>query len=162
MVDIIRLRDDAGQDWQFISGDEALPENGFAIVPLSRLPEALAANHLAGVGVRIEPGEDVQTLRESMTRLGTVELNFPTFRDGRNYSSARILRDELSYKGEIRAVGDVLVDQLHFMVRSGVDALVLHPGVKLESAKTALARWKHVYQKASDTRHAVWQDRTSA
>ncbi len=162
MADIIRLRSDAARDWQFIGADAPLPENGFAIVPLARLPEALAANHLAGVGVRLEPGEDVQALGQALARLGIIELSFPTFRDGRNYSSARILRDELNFPGEIRAVGDVLVDQLHFMVRSGIDSLVLQANVKRESAEKALARWKLVYQKASDARATVWQSRLGA
>jgi uncharacterized protein (DUF934 family) len=162
MVDIIRLREDAAREWQFIKTDEALPENGYAIVSLVRLPEALAANHLAGVGVRLEPGEDVHALSENISRLGVIELNFPTFRDGRHYSSARMLRDELAFVGEIRAIGDVLVDQLHFMVRSGFDCLVLPASVNLESGKAALGRWSHVYQKASDGRKTVWQDRADA
>jgi uncharacterized protein (DUF934 family) len=159
MGNIIRLRSDAEKSWQHVAADESLPQQQDVIVPLARLPEALAANHLTAVGVRIEPGEDVYALTDHLSRISLVELSFPTFRDGRNYSSARILREELGYTGEIRAVGDVLVDQLHFMVRSGIDSLQLHPDVKLESAQAALARWQHVYQKSADDRTAVWQQR---
>lgn len=159
MGNIIRLRDDAASDWVFVADMDALPENSHAVVSIARLSEALAANHLAGVGVRVEPGDDVHALGDALPRLGIVELNFPTFRDGRNYSSARMLRDELGYASEIRAVGDVLVDQLHFMVRSGIDSLALHPDVRLESAEAALSRWKFVYQKASDDRQPVWHQR---
>jgi uncharacterized protein (DUF934 family) len=162
MANIIRLRTDAETSWKTVTGDDPLPQQEAVIVPLARLAEALAANHLSAVGVRIEPGEDVNALSDHLSRIGIVELAFPTFRDGRNYSSARILREELGYEGEIRAVGDVLVDQLHFMVRTGIDALQLHPDVKLESAKTALQRWEHVYQKSSDNRKATWQVREQA
>jgi uncharacterized protein (DUF934 family) len=159
MGEIIRLRSDAAADWQNIGTEDALPDNGFAIVSLARLPDALASNALAGVGVRLEAGENVEELADSLARLSMVELVFPSFRDGRNYSSARILRQELGYTGEIRAVGDVLVDQLHFMVRVGIDALELQASVSREHAETALQRWHDVYQKSSDTRTAVWESR---
>jgi uncharacterized protein (DUF934 family) len=159
MASLIRLRTDADKTWKNITSDDPLPQQEAVIVPLARLSEALAANNLTGIGVLIEPGEDVSALAEHLSRIGIVALSFPTFRDGRNYSSARILREELGYQGEIRAVGDVLVDQLHFMVRTGIDALQLHPDVKLKSAQAALERWRHVYQKSSDSRNAVWQVR---
>jgi uncharacterized protein (DUF934 family) len=159
MGEVIRLRDDAARDWIFVGSDDAFPENGYAVVPLSRLADALAANTLAGVGVRIEAGEDVAGLMPSIARLSMIELSFPTFRDGRNYSSARILRSEMGYPGEIRAVGDVLVDQLHFMVRAGIDSLALNPDIKREHAEAALKRWTDVYQKSSDDRKPVWESR---
>ena len=61
--------------------------------------------------MRIEPGDDARELLPHLDRSGLVEVNFPVFGDGRGYSSARILR-EAGYTGELRAVGDVLVDQL--------------------------------------------------
>jgi uncharacterized protein (DUF934 family) len=160
MVDIIRLRQDAVHNWQFVGDGEELPDNGYAVVTLGRLPEALAVNSLAGVGVRLEPSDDVATLTGSLARLAMIELAFPTFRDGRAYSSARILRAELGYTGELRAVGDVLVDQLHFMVRVGIDAVVLPAGVSRVHAETALQRWRDVYQVSSDDRVPVWESRS--
>ncbi len=146
------------RDWLFVDG-ETLPESGAVVVPLARVTEALGKNSLAAVGVRIMPGEDVRQLKDILPRLAMVELAFPAYRDGRNYSSARILRDQLGYTGEIKAIGDVLVDQLHFMRRCGIDTLELHPSVQIETAKRALARFEHVYQAASDARTAVWQKR---
>ncbi len=154
----LRFGNHAEQAWSF-SVDETLPESGAVIVPLARVAEALAKNSLTAVGVRILPGEDVRLIKDHVVRLGLIELAFPGYRDGRNYSSARILRDQLGYKGEIKAIGDVLADQLHFMRRCGIDTLQLHPSVKAETAQRALARFEHVYQAASDARQPVWKRR---
>ncbi len=155
----LRFGTHAAHQWQFV-GDEPLPESGAIIVPLSRINEVLGKNSLQAIAVRVLPGEDVRLLKDVVPQLAMVELAFPTYRDGRNYSSARILRDQLGYTGEIKAIGDVLVDQLHFMQRCGIDTLELHPSVHIDTAKRALARFQDVYQTASDGRTAVWQKRT--
>ena len=66
--------------------------------------------------VRLEAGEDARALLPHLDRIALVEVSFPSFRDGRGYSAARILR-EAGYTGELRAQGDVLVDQVLFMKR---------------------------------------------
>jgi uncharacterized protein (DUF934 family) len=106
--------------------------------------------------VRIEPGEDARALLPHLDRISVIEIAFPKFRDGRGYSSARILR-EAGYKGEMRATGDVLVDQIVFMRRCGFDAFA--PDVPLDEAVVAacLARYEHVYQAASDDAVPVWK-----
>ncbi|MCZ8170225.1 MAG: DUF934 domain-containing protein, partial [Brevundimonas sp.] len=71
--------------------------------------------------VRLEPGDDARDLIPHLDRLQLIEVNFPVFGDGRGYSAARILR-EAGYQGELRAVGDVLVDQVAFLRRCGFDA----------------------------------------
>ena len=75
-----------------------------------------------------------------------IELEFPKFKDGRGYSWARLLRQRLSYKGEIRAVGDVLRDQWLFMSRVGVDAFEVRPGTTIEDFRAALAEQTVFYQ----------------
>lgn len=151
----IRMRDDADRAWRYIADEDALPTQGAIIVSLARLPDAINQTGFEALGVRLSPGEDARKLKPFLGQIGMIELAFPSFRDGRNYSSARILREDLRYTGELKAVGDVLADQLHFMVRCGIDCLELHPGVQLETAERALARYKHVYQKASDGRRRV-------
>lgn len=105
--------------------------------------------------VRIEPGDDARALLPHLDRIRLVEVSFPTFRDGRGYSAARILREH-GYRGELRAEGDVLVDQLPFMRRCGFDSFA--PATPLDSAvvERALARYDHVYQPAADGRVPVW------
>lgn len=108
--------------------------------------------------VRIEPGEDARELLPHLTRLSLIEVNFPAYGDGRGYSAARILR-EAGYTGELRAVGDVLVDQIVAMRRCGFDSF--HPAKALDDAAVdrALNRYDDVYQKAIDSRSPVWAKR---
>ncbi len=106
--------------------------------------------------VRIEPGDDARDLLPHLERIRLVEVNFPSFGDGRGYSAARILR-EAGYTGELRAVGDVAVDQLHAMRRCGFDAFA--PEHPLDPAHTerAFATWPEVYQATTDDRTPIWK-----
>lgn len=108
--------------------------------------------------VRLEPGDDARDLIPHFDRLQLIEVNFPVFGDGRGYSAARILR-EAGYQGELRAVGDVLVDQLAFLRRCGFDAFA--PEVPLDpvDAENAFSRYAEVYQPTTDGRAAIWSKR---
>ena len=108
--------------------------------------------------VRIEPGDDARELIPHLERLSLVEVNFPAFGDGRGYSSAQILR-EAGYDGELRAVGDVLVDQVAYMRRCGFDAFEPDSALDEGDLKAALDRWPEVYQKAADGRTTIWSKR---
>ena len=101
--------------------------------------------------VRIEPGDDARALLPHLARIALVEVNFPGFGDGRGYSSARLLR-EAGYNGELRAVGDVLVDYLGHMRRCGFDSFA--PAVTMDEAdaEAAFNRWPQVYQATGDGR----------
>lgn len=100
--------------------------------------------------VRIEPGDDARLLVPFLDRLALVEINFPAFTDGRGYSAARILR-EAGYESELRAVGDVLIDQLSHMRRCGFDSFAPDQRLDEEDAKRAFSTWDEVYQHAADT-----------
>ncbi|MBV2150563.1 DUF934 domain-containing protein [Sphingobium sp. AS12] len=108
--------------------------------------------------VRIEPGEDARELLPHLDRISLIEVNFPGFGDGRGYSAARIVR-EAGYTGELRAVGDVLVDQIVAMRRCGFDSF--HPARALDDAAVdrALNRYDDVYQKTIDGRAPIWAKR---
>ena len=108
--------------------------------------------------VRIEPGDDARELIPHLERLSLVEVNFPAFGDGRGYSSAQILR-EAGYDGELRAVGDVLVDQLSHMARCGFDSFTPEKPFNPSDAESALTRWPHAYQAAADGRQPIWKFR---
>lgn len=105
--------------------------------------------------VRIEPGDDARELLPWLDRLSLVEINFPSFGDGRGYSAARILREH-GYEGEIRAVGDVLLDQLSHMRRCGFDAFAPDVPISQAAADKALATWPEVYQRTGDGRPPIW------
>jgi len=105
--------------------------------------------------VRIEPGDDARALLPHLGRVALVEVNFPSFGDGRGYSAARILR-EAGYTGELRAVGDVLVDQLSHMRRCGFDSFAPARRLDEADAEAAFNRWPQVYQPAADDRVPIW------
>ena len=93
-----------------------------------------------------------------LARLKLVEISFPRFRDGRGYSAARILREN-GYAGELRAEGDVLVDQLLFMRRCGFDSFAPAQPLEPKLVEEALSRFPHVYQGAADAAVPVWKVR---
>ena len=108
------------------------------------------------VSVRVEAGDDVRRLAPHLGRIRLIEVDFPKFRDGRGFSSARILR-EMGYTGEIKATGDVLVDLVFFMRRCGFDSFA--PDVPFNDAdvQAALTRYPHVYQHAADASVPIWK-----
>lgn len=108
--------------------------------------------------VRLEPGDDARELLPHLDRIRLVEVNFPAYTDGRGYSAARILR-EAGYTGELRAVGDVLVDQLSHMRRCGFDAFAPDHPLDAKDAQEAFDRWPEVYQATGDGRTPIWARR---
>ena len=108
--------------------------------------------------VRLEAGDDARSLLPYLGQLALVEVSFPSFRDGRGYSAGRILR-EGGYTGELRAAGDVLVDQIAFMRRCGFDSFA--PEAPLDPAvlSRALTRYAEHYQPAADDAVPVWRKR---
>ena len=106
--------------------------------------------------VRVEAGEDVRKLIPHFERLRLVEVAFLRFRDGRGYSAARILREN-GYDGELRAEGDVLVDQILFMRRCGFDSFAPSQPLDPKLVDEALNRFPFVYQDAADRAVPVWK-----
>lgn len=106
--------------------------------------------------VRLEPGDDARELLPHLSRLALIDVSFPKFRDGRGYSAARILR-EAGYQGELRASGDVLVDQIPHMRRCGFDSFVADAELDVAAVERSLDRYDHVYQRAADGRSPVWK-----
>lgn len=116
------------------------------------------AGETNATAVRVEPGDDVRALLPHLDRLALVEVSFPSHTDGRGYSSARILREQ-GYKGELRAVGEVLIDQFSHLTRCGFDGFVPSLPVTREAADKARATWGEVYQMTVDGRSPIWAKR---
>ena len=108
--------------------------------------------------VRLEPGDEARDLIPHLERIRLVEVNFPVFGDGRGYSAARILR-EAGYTGELRAVGDVVIDMLGHLRRCGFDAFAPEVPLDEADARAAFDRWPEVYQATGDGRTAIWAKR---
>lgn len=133
----LRFRDDIAADEPAVSLDAFLEQD-------------------EAVSVRIEAGEDVTVLYPHLSRVQLVEVDFPKFRDGRGFSTARMLR-EAGYTGEIKATGDVLVDLIFFMRRCGFDSFAPDKPIDPQDAEAALTRWDHVYVPAADDRVPIWR-----
>jgi uncharacterized protein (DUF934 family) len=113
------------------------------------------AEQTNATAVRIEPGDDARALLPQLDRIALVEVNFPAWTDGRGYSSARVLR-EAGYTGEIRAVGDVVIDMLSHLKRCGFDAFAPEHPLNPDDAQAAFDRWDNVYQATDDGRRPIW------
>ena len=123
--------------------------------PAVTLDAFLAGQTNAGA-VRIEAGDDARALLPHLDQLALIEVSFPSFRDGRGYSSARILR-EAGYTGELRAAGDVLVDQMAYMRRCGFDSFAPEAPIDPAVLERSLALYPQPYQKAADGAVPVWK-----
>lgn len=141
-----------------------LPAQGDLIVSLSRYIEE--RDKLRGrsgkVGVRLASDEQAQAVATYLPELALVAIEFPTFKDGRGYTTARLLRDRYGYKGEIRAVGDVLRDQLNYMRRCGFDAWELKQGKDIQGALQAFQEFSVTYQGAADDPRPLFRRRAGA
>ena len=145
--------------WVTLNDDEALAGNAAVIVSLTRWQndkDALKGRGSA-TGVRIDSSESIEDITGDLSDLDLIALAFPAFTDGRAYSAARTLRDQHHYKGEIRAVGNVLRDQLSFMNRCGFDAFDVDETITLSVFKTAVAEIDDQYQPASDDKAPAYR-----
>ncbi len=143
-----------------VAADESAPK-GDVIVSLTQFQtdgEALLADG-RDIGVRVEAGESVDDLAYDLPRISVVALVFPTFRDGRAFSSAALLRERYGFKGEVRAVGDVWREQARFMVRCGFDAFAPVDGSSPEAWAQAAGDFRHVYQRAADALEPIYVER---
>jgi len=150
----------ANDAFTHVADDQDLPP-GDVIISLTRFQadgERLLGEGRS-VGVRLEAGEEAEALAYDLPRLSVVALAYPKFRDGRQYSNARVLRERFGFKGEIRAVGDVLREQAGFMVRCGVDAFEPADGSTPEQWEHVTQRFRHVYQRAADSREPAFAER---
>jgi uncharacterized protein (DUF934 family) len=131
-----------------------LPGDGAILVTAARFlesPEGLLVRK-GKLGVIWPNNRDVDDLAPYLNRLATVALVFPTFRDGRAYSQARLLRERYSYRGELRATGQVLRDQFVFMLRAGFDAFEVKKAADAEAFAQTVKRYSVFYQPTGDGR----------
>lgn len=138
--------------WQRITDDASLPETGDIIVSHTRWRQdrGVLLSRKGGLGVIIGNGVAVEDIKDDLQHFRLVAIEFPQFKDGRGYSYARLLRERYRYPHEIRAIGNVLRDQLLPMWRCGITAFELDSGRSLEDALTAFNDFSVRYQPAAD------------
>jgi len=157
---IIRERRISEDHWRHAAEDGPLPA-GDVIVSLSRWRrerDRLLARG-TGLGVRLAGGDDPEQIAADLPHLQVVALEFAVFVDGRAFSQARLLREQFGYRGEIRAVGDLLRDQIAFMQRCGINACELPEGLDPEHALGAFDEFSVQYQPAADAGELVFRTR---
>ena len=161
---IIKGREVVADDWTVLRLEEgqtadavALPE-GKVIVPLTvwqAQRESLASR--AQIGVWIASDERPEVLKGELDHFAVVAIDFPKFTDGRGYSTAYNLRMRLGYKGELRAIGDVLRDQLFQMQRCGFDAFATRQDRDIHAALKGLTDFSEVYQASVDVKAPLFR-----
>ena len=144
----------AADSFVHVADDAELPDGGSVLVSAARFlenPESLLAK-TAKLGVIWPNNRDLDDLLPYLDRLAAVALVFPSFRDGRAYSQARLLRERHGYRGELRATGQVLRDQFLFMLRAGFDALEVRKESDAEAFALTARRYSVFYQPTGDGR----------
>jgi len=96
--------------------------------------------------VWLKPADDPEALAGDVTRLPLIAVDFPKFGDGRGYSTARLLREKYRYTGELRAIGEILRDQLYYLRQCGFDTFALSPGRSVAQALAAFDDFSDNYQ----------------
>jgi uncharacterized protein (DUF934 family) len=137
-----------------ILGDAPIPERAAVILPAERFlagAERLVRRD-GSLGVSWPNDRRVAELEPWLGQLALIALNFPKFKDGRAYSQARLLRETYGYSGSLRATGDVLRDQFHFLVRAGFDSFEVKKDADAQVFAEVLARYSVYYQPGADGR----------
>jgi uncharacterized protein (DUF934 family) len=142
MPQLIKHRVVVEDSWALLRDAVSLddvPATGPVLVPVAlwlSAHDALLARR--DVGVWLHPDDDPELIASDLARLPVVAVDFPTFSDGRGYSTARLLRDRFGYKGELRAIGDVLRDQLYYLNQVGFDAFAIRADRSADDALKGL------------------------
>jgi len=154
---IIKGREVVHDDWSVLKLDEgqtaetvAVPD-GKIIVPLGVwLAQRNVLSDRAELGVWLAPDEAAAALKDDLHRFKVIAIDFPKFTDGRGYSIAYNLRKRLGWTGELRAIGDVLRDQLFQMARCGFDAYATRQDRSIHDAVKGLSVFSETYQATVD------------
>jgi len=135
-----------------ITAQEEIPATGALLVSLEQWQDHWQAllRRREPVGVLLRSDQHPEIIADDLDELDLVALHFPVFRDGRAYSYARLLRQQFGFTGEIRAVGDVLQDQLQFMHRVGFDAFEIAGDDPAGTWRAANREFSVCYQPAGD------------
>ncbi|WP_430475839.1 DUF934 domain-containing protein [Thalassospira lucentensis] len=148
------------QEWITVEAEDDLPSSDEnLIVPLARFKqqrEDLIGRN-GGLGVQLNPGDAPEDLADDLDRLTIITVNFPAYTDGRGYSYGRVLRERMGFTGELRAIGDVLRDQILYMHRCGFDSydFSIDGETALTKVRAALKEMLVYYQPTGDGRATV-------
>jgi uncharacterized protein (DUF934 family) len=148
---VIKNREVVEDGWVLLPPGAPVPETGDVIVSLAQWNACHASfeGRAGRVGLLLKSDQEPEDI-QALDQLSFIAIEFPRFTDGRGYTSARLLRQRFQFAGELRAVGDVLRDQLFYMARCGIDSFALKAGKDLEGALSAFEDFSITYQAAAD------------
>ena len=147
---------DGSDGWIEYTGDAgAIPAGAKVLLPLTEFREFSGTwqKHVGengALGVRLSPSDDPALIANDLEKLALIAVEFPAFTDGRGYSTATLLRERYRYIGELRAVGDVLRDQVFLMARAGFTTFALRDDQNVEKSLAAFNDFSSYYQHAAD------------
>jgi uncharacterized protein (DUF934 family) len=156
---LIRRGELVEDPYRRVGDEEPMPASGAVLVSFERWQAERERDREDPVGVLLRSDQSPELIADDLDRIALVALEFPAFRDGRAYSYARILRERYRYEGELRAVGDVLMEQLHFMLRTGFDAFEFESDDPMEQFETARREFSVWYQPTGDGRSTASERR---
>ena len=147
-----RIVDDAWTSLDTVQALREVRDDAAILVPLALWKNERAAllARTAPIGVRLEPNDEPAELAGDVSHLAVIAIDFPKFTDGRGYSIARLLRERYGYRGKLRAVGDVLHDQLFYMLRCGFDSFAVKHQESIADALAAYRVFSDGYQTSVD------------
>ena len=167
MPEIIKDKTIVADDWHLLKLAEGeTPESvsvpaGKQIVPLAVwLAQKPALGERTDIGVWLAPDERAESLKDDAARLPLIAVDFPSFVDGRGYSTAFHLRTRIGFTGELRAIGDVLRDQLFYLQRVGFNAFATRPDRSITEALKGLTDFSDVYQTSWDQKTPLFRRAT--
>ncbi|AIL62366.1 DUF934 domain-containing protein [Pseudomonas alkylphenolica] len=150
MRNVIALRNGEPQllaedGWQLVRDSQSALPDGLLILPLDLWLARQASQPGGRDGLWLGPDDEVEPLQPWLAQLPLIAIDFPSFRDGRGYSQAYLLRTRLGWHGELRAIGDVLRDQLSHMRQCGFDSFAVREDKCAEDALKGLAGMSVLY-----------------
>jgi len=161
MDNYIKDQKPAEDEWMPFSGLESVDNlpAGDIYVPLAewKIQREDLLKRNSRLGVILSNTDDILELKQDLDRLDLIVLQFPKMADGRAFTQARLLRDRLGYKGEIRATGDVLRDQIFYMQRCGFNSFEISDKEDMSSALKAFNEMTVTYQPACDESLPIWR-----
>lgn len=148
-MQIVELGERRAGTWRRINDAAPLPDREAALLSFTRFRlEAQGPPRPEGLGLRLEPDQEPDGLEKALQKASFVEIWFPGFKDGRGFTTARRLRKDFGYAGEIRAVGQILPDQAAFLKRCGFDSVEVESDGLAQGFREALGRFSVTYQSA--------------
>jgi phosphoadenosine phosphosulfate reductase len=157
-MSLFKIRRPVADDWRVVGDDQPVPDSDKVVVSLKRwrAERAALAGRNAPLGLQIAAGDKWDDVVADLARFPVIVVTIPKYADGRAFSIARLLRERDVYKGEIRATGAYIIDQVPYMIRVGIDAFETSDPILIKAFETGV--WPevpHYLQPAFDEGKAV-------